>query len=442
MDPARIKSVAARHALPVVSGRSVLDFKMRPGTLVNSSIAVIQPPQPSMANPRPVSKKHTAPGQAAGYLFQPERALVCLAKAPSGAQIGVETDDDIAQQVLGATVERQQLKHTVSGKIPFDDHSLDLWKTLLIWLDAAAANEFDPNACDLLLVTNAELPDCFLRRLIDCNGGPKKIKACLTDFLTSTFPASVSDYVSRLKAHDPKLLIRVLARIKCADGRASPIGQPMRRKIASDLTLPDEVEHDVVIDAMLGWIHSVVLELWRAGRPAWIRKSAFATQLHRILRKLERYKTIGVPAHLINVPLRERRSQLNQMYVHQLRIVHAAERDVLNAIDDFYRCNIERLRLAQAGELTSEDWLDFEYRLKRYWELISGRESRVIPKRKPEDEGYAVFAAAIAYETNLAGDAPQSYLTSGSFHRLANSLSIGWHPDYETRCGACNGRTV
>ncbi len=395
-----------------------------------------------MAKSKPISKKHTAAGQAAGYFFQPERALVCLSKAPSEALIGIETDDDISQQLLGVTTERQQLKHTVSGRSPFGDHSTDLWKTLLIWLDAAAANEFDPGVCDLILVTNAELPDGFLRKLLNCNGGPNKIKVCLRDLLNDTFPATVSDYVSRFKAHDPRLAIRVLARIQCIDGQTCPVGKAMHRKIASDLTLPDGVEHDVVIDALIGWIHGTVLELWRAGRPAWISKRAFATQLHRILRRLERYKTIGVPAHFINVPANQRRAELNQMYVHQLRIIDAAEHEVLNAIDDFYRCNFERLRLAQAGELTSDDWLDFEHRLKRHWELISGRESRVVPKRKPENEGYAVFAAAVSHETRLADETPQPYLTSGSFHRLANSLSIGWHPDYANRCGASNGRTV
>lgn len=322
-----------------------------------------------MASPKRHSKKHAAPGQAAGYIFQPERALVCLSKAPSDALIGIETDDDVAEQVRGVTTQRQQLKHTVSGKAPFGDRSVDLWKTLLIWLDAAAAHEFDPAICTLFLVTNAEVPDCFLRRLIDRNGRPNKIKVILKEFLKSTFPASVSGYVSQLKAHDPALVLRVLAIIQCVDGRMNPVGTAMRRRIASDLTLPDEVERDVVIDALMGWIHSTVLDLWRAGKPAWIRKSAFATQLHRILRRLERYKTIGVPAHLINVPANERRSQLNQMYVHQLRLINAAERDVLNAIDDLYRCNIERLRLAQAGELTSDDWLDFEHRLTRHWEL-------------------------------------------------------------------------
>lgn len=395
-----------------------------------------------MANSKPVSNKHSAPGQAAGYFFQPERALVCLAKAPSDALIGIETDDDIAQQANGVTTQRQQLKHTVSEKVPFGDHSPDLWKTLLIWLDAAAARDFNPSVCDLLLVTNVNVPDCFVRRLIDCNGRQSKIKAALNDLLNTAFPSSVADYVSRLKAHDPKLVIQVLARIRCVDGRDSPTGEPMRQQIASDLTLPSDVNHDVVIDALLGWIHDTVLTLWRARKPAWIHKSAFATQLHRILRQLARYKHIGVPARLINVPDNERRSQLNSMYVRQLNIVNAADRDVLRAIDDFYRCNTERLRLAQEGELTGDDWQDFEDSLKRHWELISGRESRVVPKRTPEDEGYAVFVATVEHNAPLAGDTPQPYLTSGSFHRLANRLIIGWHPDYESQCRPHHGRTV
>src|SRR5690242_16257336 len=104
--------------------------------------------------PRSVSSRHVAPGQAAGYLFQPERALLWLAEAQADSAVGIETDDDIAVQVQNKVTSREQLKHTISGKAPFGDHSVDLWKTLLIWLDAADAGEFDLTKCNLYLTTN------------------------------------------------------------------------------------------------------------------------------------------------------------------------------------------------------------------------------------------------------------------------------------------------
>lgn len=39
---------------------------------------------------------HAAPGSAAAFSYQFERALLWLAKSPSGARVGIETADDVA----------------------------------------------------------------------------------------------------------------------------------------------------------------------------------------------------------------------------------------------------------------------------------------------------------------------------------------------------------
>ena len=224
--------------------------------------------------------------------------------------------------------------------------------------------------------------------------------------------------------------------LRCVDvlNGASTAGSKLREKIISALHLPADVSADDILNGLLGWIHFVTLEHWRRGEPAWIKREDFDNMLHRLLRKAHMYRRLGLPEHLINVPKAERRRQLNQMYVRQLHLIDADELEVLSAVDDYYRSSSERFRLATDGDLTSDDWVDFDNQLVRHWRLVSGREKRAVQGRSPVETGYATYSATLLYDATLALDRPQPYLTRGGFHRLANEVLLGWHPQYESLC--------
>jgi len=50
-----------------------------------------------------------------------------------------------------------------------------------------------------------------------------------------------------------------------------------------------------------------------------------------------------------------------------------------------------------------------------------------------EDVGFEIFTETTEdHRERLAGsDTDQVYLTSGTYHRLADLLRVGWHPRYE-----------
>src|ERR1700677_4702633 len=102
----------------------------------------------------PNGSKHSAPGQAAGYLFQFERALRHLAFSGTGAVVGIETLDDVVVSQSSGAVVYEQDKHTISGTNPISDRSKGLWKSLKIWTEGIAAGDIDLVQAQFLLVTN------------------------------------------------------------------------------------------------------------------------------------------------------------------------------------------------------------------------------------------------------------------------------------------------
>src|SRR5688572_9674362 len=109
---------------------------------------------------------HAAPGQLAGYLFQPERAVYWLARAPAGAVIGVETEDDVVVRLQSGAGIHEQQKHSIQpDHAPFGDRSKDLWNTLNLWLEGIRDGEITLASTEFFLTTNKVLRDGIVKRL-------------------------------------------------------------------------------------------------------------------------------------------------------------------------------------------------------------------------------------------------------------------------------------
>src|SRR6185312_1162139 len=96
---------------------------------------------------------HSAAGQMAGYLFQPERALFRLATSSRDDVIGIETLDDIAVVSPDGSTKLEQAKHYVSDA-NLSGRGKDFWKSLNIWLEAIENEEVEISKTEFFLVTN------------------------------------------------------------------------------------------------------------------------------------------------------------------------------------------------------------------------------------------------------------------------------------------------
>ena len=108
---------------------------------------------------RPV---HIAAQPAAGYLYQARLALAeCLSFAyrDSHIEIAIERLDDISFEENGSALELLQTKHHVKRAGNLTDMSVDLWKTLGVWIDAIKSDPSLPGRTRFALITTATAPD-------------------------------------------------------------------------------------------------------------------------------------------------------------------------------------------------------------------------------------------------------------------------------------------
>ncbi len=384
-------------------------------------------------------KKHpsTAPGPMAGYLFQPVRALYWLAKGDGGTTVGIETEDDVT--VLkedGGKIREQDKSSIQAGVWPYGDKSHALWNTLCIWVRAIKAREVDVEKTEFFLVTNKKIPEGSLVEEMSEANDSDKITKCLERLKTVRRSikkkSQVWGKVEEVLNSETILLRKLIEHISC-DRCVSSIGEKEKQEIISALRLTDREKHDDIINSLLGWISRTVLSLWNNGKPGWIRRDSFDNQLEAIRNVHRRRRVRASPARKLEVSKRERRTQEGEIFVKQVEIIRVDDDVAYDAVTDFVRFGKEKLRVAQEGNVTEEDWEGFDENLMDQWKNVSGIE-KTKEYRTQEIMGQAIYHQTMARKVSHVGELEtESYLVRGGYHNLANDLLVGWHPNYKEK---------
>jgi hypothetical protein len=381
---------------------------------------------------------HSAPGSNAGFSFQFERALYWLSKSSAGSVVGIETDDDVAVRESDATQVLEQDKHSIQKDTePFGDRSKDLWNTLAIWADALDSGEVIAGTTLFLMVTNKVLPDCLAKRIGRAKTEPE-IDACIAALETAAVapPKGIHSQVERVMRPSSRGNLRKLInRCRLADATKETAGDELRAKTIGQLQLPGWCAAGAasILDELLGWMHRTALVSWQEKRPAWIKRDHFVNQLHAIIDLRKRKISRERAAHLIPIGDEKVGNEKGSRFVKQLHLITDDDSVVDTSIREYIRCNIEKARLSAEGNITDGDWLSFESTLLARWDKIRARTMRVRQGVDEQDVGFEIFTDTTeAHCEKLAGaDTEQVYLTSGTYHRMADMMQVGWHPRFE-----------
>jgi hypothetical protein len=391
-----------------------------------------------------ILEQHSAPGQAAGYLFQPERALYWLAKSQKGSKVGIEAGDDITVETAYDTIMEQD-KSSISMKTDtLGDRSRDLWNTLAIWVQAINGEEIDIGTTNFVIASNKIFDDTYIIKKISNAEDDVEAKKCIEALKAASVEPTktISAFVKIVLSSDEKTLLKLIKRIHLSDGSDKSYGQELMEEIASLCHIPESLPSSDIVHALLGWLQETVLNLWRSGKAGWITRNAFDEQLERqktIIREVAFRERIP---SLIPVSDSKREENKNSKFVQQISLVKDDDISlIVEAIDDFIRANIERTRLSIDGFITDTDFATFDFNLIERWRSIFRNftsDIEDLDKSEPQYErkvrkiGYKILLDTLNHREYLAGKlSEQYYLTKGSYHRQANMQNIWWHPFYD-----------
>jgi hypothetical protein len=125
-----------------------------------------------------------------------------------------------------------------------------------------------------------------------------------------------------------------------------------------------------------------------------------------------------------------------RVFVEQLKLVLVGNERIKRAISDYYRAFQQRSKWVREDLLLDRELEVYETRLVSEWEELFLR-----MKENLTEEGNHAVAGRNLYNNiidmprhiPIRHSFPDPFAMRGSFHILANSLKVGWHPQFRDR---------
>ncbi len=392
-----------------------------------------------MAKPT-IDTTHTAAGQLAGYIFQPDRALVMLCLCTNRDSVSIELVDDVAiTDDDGNVIYREQDKSSIQQDAhPFKARSKDLWNTLMIWINEIKNGTLNIDNTKLVCVTNKKLESNTLLKQIAKASTMEDVEGVISLLIKAAQnpPKEIQKIVPIVLA-EIDLLKKLIPKISLIEDNNL---ETRNNEIADELHLSDDIKNNV-IESLRGWLINSILTQLNNGQAPIIKKSDFISRYQKAINK-ETDNRISFKAKSFlkrRISSSDRGDAIDRMFIKQLEVIEHPEKNniILEAIDDFLCSESERTRLTLDGDITRDELQAMDDESKERWVVIFRRKMTQFNPSMSDDElgsiAYEIYDNTIAnYSSELSGYKTPYYLTKGSFHKLSDELEIGWHPNWQT----------
>lgn len=386
----------------------------------------------------------SAAASAAGYLYQARLALLlCIPHLNTGSEIevAIERFDDISFESHGQPKELLQTKHKINRVGNLSDSSADLWKTLRIWSQAAAADPSMPSRTKLALLTTGEAPAGSAADLLhpfnvsktEKTRDPKTAADILTSVASSSKNEALKPAFDAFLQLPERMRASLLSAIEIVD--CQPLLSDLDAELENSLRLVAPPGKAGLTREMLeGWWWPRICSALTASEVQSIPIGAIEAKLDDIRDMLKRDALVANYEHAEPSP--EEAAEYDEFrFVKQLRLVGIGGNRVGFAKRDYYRAFVQRSKWTRENVVLDEELEKFERLLIEEWEpryaaMCDTHEGKEEDEAQLCADGREIYQwveteARFPFRTLTA-----KFLNVGSYHILANDLRVGWHRDY------------
>ncbi len=348
--------------------------------------------------------------------------------------MSVEHLDDVARQGPDGTVSEQDKSGLAHN--PVADRSIDLWKTLHNWIGAIRGGALGSNTKFVLYVVQDHHGAVIdrIHKVKSKADGDALVNALRDEFwgaapersAQKTLPPNLAEHVNGVLSA-PELASLLFVNLTLENGSGSPNNDLL--PVIAEKAISESAREDV-LKYLLGWADRKIKSLIEKHQPAILTYDDFHKQLVGAAKKFDRAESVLVPTASefseseVNRELRER------TYIRQLEVVKCDDTELVRAVNDFLRSAVDRTAWSERGDVLEDSFGEFESSLERAWQSQNTRIEIEQRGATEEDRGHLLFAYCSGLQLRLQGKDVPAYFVPGSFHTLADSLRVGWHPRY------------
>lgn len=378
--------------------------------------------------------KFGASAPMAGYLFQCRLALLRglqLLKRHPNSLISIEKYDDVSFENGDHGKCLMQAKHHVAPK-SLSDMSVDLWKTLRVWLETFEESSLTAGTSRRMLITTATADAgsamSFLRpehNSVARNEAHKLLRKAASE---SKNTATKEGRAAYLKLSDSEAEL-FLQSVEVYDNHPNLID--MMDEIEGELVLLSPEHKSLIAEYLEGWWLNVVAQ-------HLIDNDAADIPVQNIIRKANeignQFKENGLPVDdPVAIGAKEySESDEDALFVRQMRVIDLADNIIRRAVRDYYRSSAQRSKWARESLLLDGETESYDEKLQDRWARkfdADCAECGDFSDGEKKKLGRAICTWATQEQIGFR-NVVESWITAGSFHSLADRMHIGWHPEY------------
>ncbi len=381
------------------------------------------------------TKRSTSvPGQFYGYSIQITRVVAHFLRAQRGQSVSIEHLDDVATHTTtGDLIEQDKsgLAHN-----PVTDRSPELWKSLANWVRAIRDGGLRDDTRFLLYVAqghHGELIDSIHEARSKAAADAVVVRIRATFGGQVNLPKGLAEHVKEVLSASDELLTQLFLSLTLENGSGAPNDD---LAAMPGMAAISEAKKRDVLTFLLGWAKKTVDRHIEQGEPAVITWEEFHKALLSAARRFDRTEDV-LDASPVDVTEAELQRELrDRTYVRQLQIVHCDDDDMVQAVHDYLRSVTHRTNWSEDGDVIERSFDEFESSLDRAWK---NQRSVVNIEQKAladAERGRLLYSKCQQLKVPLQGMDVPDFFVPGSFHTMADSLRVGWHPRFREAVAA------
>lgn len=387
---------------------------------------------------------HQAVEQMIGYLYQVRYALfLLLENDDEQSQISIEKFDDISFSNDDTPEKMIQLKHHTKTHGNLTDSSTDIWRTINVWADLIYIDSSWLDNTKFIIITTAKAPPgtaaSFLKPLTK-ELGRDAIKAfdILKNITEISNNLKHSSYYTSFSKLGDCLGQKLINNIFIFDGTSNIID--VKTNILKSIrygSLPQYEQR--ICERLEGWWYDKSIEFLSSDQPVFINQKQIRSLIASIR---DEYSDDNLP---IDTPILdeieiENLPDKDRIFYEQLRLICLSNQRINLAIRDYYRAFKQRANWIRDDLLYINELEQYEERLIDEWQrmFFAMQEDLedygdLLDEKTKQRHGKLLFDKIQYKDIRIRERCSEPFIVRGSYHSLANRLSVGWHMDFDDR---------
>jgi hypothetical protein len=371
-----------------------------------------------------------------GYLYQCRQALLLsseLSKSFPGLSVSIERFDDIAIENMGEPSLQLQLKHHITPGT-LTDKSPDIWKTLRIWSENVETNPQLPFETRFIILTTGTAVEGSAAAALRPGRSKEDEEAALALLVTA---ATTSENEETKEARQAFLALSPEARRSLLSAvfvfDSAPNITNVRAELEDVLAFAVPTQHiETLVNNLEGWWFAAVIRcLMQQDEPS-LSLLSLRSKIDELATAFKRGELLLNP-DLEAALTAENLASEHRVFVQQMSCVGLAQSSIDSAKRDFYRATAQRSEWVREHALLDGEAQRYDDYLVDRWERecqARADGADLSSDEKKRAHGRQLFHWANRYQAPFR-NRHEAWLTSGSYHVLADSVRVGWHPEFQ-----------